>query len=51
MVIPMQLIHSMRIKPDTLFPVQTEINGVSNAPITIQGGLFLKTFNILTHKE
>ena len=51
MVIPMQLIHSMRIKPDTLFPVQTEINGVSNAPITIRGGLFLKTFNILTYKE
>ena len=40
-VIPMQLVHSMRIKPETLFPVQTEINGVSNAPITIQRGLFL----------
>ena len=41
-VIPYSLLESMKIKPETIFPVQTAINGASNVPIMVDGGILIK---------
>ena len=40
-VIPVTLLQAMNIKPETIFPVSTRLNGASNAPIMVDGGLLL----------
>ena len=39
---PTQLLHHLGVKPETIFPVATRINGASCAPITVQGAILLK---------
>ena len=41
-VIPQTLLDSMRIKSETIFPVETTINGASEVPIMVTGGILLK---------
>ena len=41
-VVPYTLLESMKIRPDTIFPVQTAINGASNVPIMVDGGILIK---------
>ena len=40
-VIPKTILHNMRIKEDSVFPVQTRIHGVSDSPIMVDGGILL----------
>ena len=40
-VIPRTLLQNMNIKPETIFPVSTRLNGASNAPIMVDGGILL----------
>lgn len=40
-VIPMSLLENMNVKPDSIFPVSTRLNGASNAPIIVEGGILL----------
>ena len=42
MVVPQSLMTNMQIKPDSIFPIQTRINGVSNAPVQVEGGILLR---------
>ena len=40
-VIPLTVLEDMNIKLDSIFPVSTRLNGVSNAPVMIEGGVLL----------
>ena len=40
-VIPQSLLSTLRVKPETIFPVQTKINGVANSPLLVNGGILL----------
>ena len=57
-VIPHSLLNNMKVKPDSIFPVQTRIQGVANAPIMVEGGVLVvitaknaKTGEICTSKQ
>ena len=39
-VVPRSLITSMQIKADSIFPLQTGVNGVANAPVLVAGSDF-----------
>ena len=41
-VIPCSLLEQLKIKPETIIPVQTEVNGASDVPIMVDGGVLLK---------
>ena len=41
-VVPYSLLESMKIKAETIFPVETSINGASNVPIMVEGGVLLR---------
>ena len=41
-VVPYSLLENMKIKPDYIFPVETTINGASNVPIMVEGGILIK---------
>ena len=41
-VVPYSLLESMKIRPETIFQVQTSINGASNVPIMVEGGILVK---------
>ena len=41
-VIPRTLLANMQVKSNSIFPIQTQIHGVSNAPVIIDGGVLLK---------
>ena len=41
-VLPATLLDNMGIKTDSMFPVQTRLNGASNAPILVDGGVLLR---------
>ena len=36
------MLEGMKIKPETIFPVETTINGASDVPIMVEGGVLLK---------
>ena len=40
-VIPKTLLDDMNVKGDSIFPVSTGVNGASNAPILVDGGILL----------
>ena len=40
-VVPFSLLHSMKIKPDSIFPLETSINGASEVPIMVDGGILV----------
>ena len=40
-VIPMTLLEDMNIKPESIFTVSTGVNGASNSPILVDGGVLL----------
>lgn len=42
MVVPTSMLDSLNIKPDSIFPLETTINGASEVPIMVEGGLLLK---------
>ena len=57
-VIPRNLLNNMRIKLDSIFPIQTRIQGVANAPLLVDGGILVvitaknvKTGEIRTSKQ
>ena len=41
-VVPYSLLENMKIKPETIFQVQTTINGASNVPIMVEGGILIR---------
>ena len=41
-VVPYSLLESLKIRPETIFQVQTTINGASNVPIMVEGGILVK---------
>ena len=41
-VLPATLLDSMGIRLDSIFPVQSRLNGAQNAPIMVEGGILLK---------
>ena len=41
-VVPYSLLENMKVKPETIFPVETTINGASNVPIMVDGGILIK---------
>ena len=41
-VVPYSLLENMKIRPETMFQVQTTINGASNVPIMVEGGILVK---------
>ena len=41
-VIPYTLMESMKIRPETIFPLETTVNGASSVPIMVDGGVLLK---------
>ena len=41
-VIPASVLESMKVKLDSIFPVQAKLNGANNAPIMVEGGILLK---------
>ena len=41
-MVPYSLLEDMKIKPETIFPVETTINGASNVPIMVDGGVLFK---------
>ena len=41
-VSPLQLLHSLGVKSDSIFSISTSINSVNSAPVDIVGGIFLK---------
>ena len=42
MVIPTSVLENMNIKVDSIFPIQTRLNGAGNSPIIVDGGVLLK---------
>ena len=40
-VLPRSLIADMHVKQESIFPVQTQIHGVANSPIHVDGGLLV----------
>ena len=40
-VIPVSLIENMGIKIDSIFPVQSRLNGAQDAPILVEGGILM----------
>ena len=50
-VIPASVLESMKVKLESIFPVQARLNGASNAPIMVEGGILLKisSTNPTTH--
>ena len=40
-VIPCSLLENLKTTPETIFPVQTKVNGASDVPILVQGGVLL----------
>ena len=41
-VVPHSLLEHMKIKPETIFPLETTVNGASNVHIIVDGGVLLK---------
>ena len=41
-VVPYSLLESMKIKYETIFPVETTINGASSVPIIVEGGILVR---------
>ena len=41
-VVPYSLLANLKIKPDTIFPLDTSINGASEVPIMVDGGILLR---------
>ena len=41
-VVPHTLLAGLKIKPDTIFPVETSMQGASEVPIMVDGGLILR---------
>ena len=40
-VIPHTMLAQMRIKPNSIFPVQTKVQGVANSPLVVDGGILV----------
>ena len=41
-VLPYNMLADMKIKPETIFPVQTSMQGASEVPIMVEGGVLVK---------
>ena len=41
-VVPYSLVENMKIRHETMFPVETTINGASNVPIMVEGGVLMR---------
>ena len=41
-VVPYSLLANLKIKPETIFPLDTSINGASEVPIMVDGGILLR---------
>ena len=41
-VVPYSLLDHLKVKPDSIFPLETTVNGASNVPIMVDGGILLK---------
>ena len=41
-VVPHTLLDSLKVKPETIFPLETRVNGASEVPIMVDGGILLK---------
>ena len=40
-VVPRSLLNEMRIRPESIFLIQTRIHGVANSPLLVDGGILL----------
>ena len=49
-VVPYSLLEYLKVKPDSIFPLETTVNGASQVPIMVDGGILLKVtaFNTKT---
>ena len=41
-IVPLILLQNLKVKPETIFPLQTKVNGASSVPIMVEGGILLK---------
>ena len=41
-VVPHSLLDYLKVKPDSIFQLETTVNGASNVPIMVDGGILLK---------
>ena len=41
-VVPFSLLEHMKIKPESIFPLETSVNGASDVPIMVEGGILIK---------
>ena len=50
-VVPHAFLTSLKIKPETIFPVETNMQGASEVPIMVDGGVLLKITAVDTNTE